>query len=259
MVKFSQDHFWLFQYFKHFSFFGHVELPPPPSNLTWAGWPTQHGHFQNFLKWPKIFHVNGVRPCTSWVIAFLFAIINISHIVGENNSESPRKIICSSIKYFPLLVQRIVVFKTKFISGFCRSMICPFEKNWQAGEKNTLIPIHLHGRANNGSREVCVCFFQVPPRVFGDAGFYISRFYFYQTQEKTKISVCGTHACSQLSSQQPILCGVYGGLSELECLLAMLIQIAIQRLNCRRTRKRCQMAMSNKTLYRHVDVCRRLD
>ncbi len=27
--------------------------PPPPTEYGLAGWLTQHGYFQNFLKWPK--------------------------------------------------------------------------------------------------------------------------------------------------------------------------------------------------------------
>ncbi len=45
MVKFNQDYFWLFQAFFIFL----VMLSPTPT----PGLLTQHGNFQNFLKWPK--------------------------------------------------------------------------------------------------------------------------------------------------------------------------------------------------------------
>ena len=53
MVKFNQDHFWAISSIFHF--LAMLSYPPPlaNANLTWAGWLTQYGHFQNFLKWPK--------------------------------------------------------------------------------------------------------------------------------------------------------------------------------------------------------------
>ncbi len=46
----------MYGHFEHFSFFGHVELPPPThthtnAKLTWAGWQPQHGNFQFKLTW----------------------------------------------------------------------------------------------------------------------------------------------------------------------------------------------------------------